>query len=497
MKKQILFLLLLATSIVNAQTSKLKVTESNVYKDKVKARSILAIHSTEANLTGIVRNSKKDFLFDIFDEKLNKIFSKVIESSRKEAYVGDVFYGDEMKFFTVFSPTKNERIVYAHVYNLKQKSHKKEALFTANVEKKQRLFARNNKRETSVAISPNGDYFAIATDNIKKNSNSYTIRVFNTKTLKLVYKKAYQEHKERYFQPNDLVIDNSATVYALGKLFIDGRSLKKKGEANYQFVLNKITKDNVKDVTVDLTDDLHIKSLVISKVKNRLNLVGFYSERNVGRIKGGCNFKIDSNALTVLSTNTTNLPIDVYEDLYGYRKAKKKKKKGKELSNFYIDYILQDSKGNTYILAEEFYITYNYVSTGVGGGYSVPVFHYDDILILKADASGNLDWGRSIFKRALAPSYNAFLKNDELHVILNSGKNLTEKKDGRTKVSQGWLESSALYDFVYQSNGEVAYNKIQDNKGKTFYVPYYGNFNNEKFIMSSSGRKKKQFMILE
>lgn len=133
----------------------------------------------------------------------------------------------------------------------------------------------------------------------------------------------------------------------------------------------------------------------------------------------------------------------------------------------------------------------------MNGGYWTTTYHYDDILILKFNAQGELDWGRSIFKRATSPSYNAFLKNDELHVVLNSGKNLTEKKDGRTKASKGWFESSALYDFVYSSNGDVSYDKIQNNKGKTFYLPYYGTFSNNKFIMMSSARKKKQFMILE
>jgi hypothetical protein len=132
-----------------------------------------------------------------------------------------------------------------------------------------------------------------------------------------------------------------------------------------------------------------------------------------------------------------------------------------------------------------------------GGGYWTTTFHYDDILILKFDKTGAINWGRSIFKRANSPSYNAFLKNDQLHVLLNSGKNLTEKSDGRTKVSKGFFESTALYDFTYSVDGEVAYNKIQDNKGNNYYMPFYGTFNSDVFIMVSDGVRKKQFMILQ
>ena len=148
-------------------------------------------------------------------------------------------------------------------------------------------------------------------------------------------------------------------------------------------------------------------------------------------------------------------------------------------------------------MAEEFYITTNYVPNGMGGGYMQTIPHYDDILIMKINKAGNLDWGRSIFKRSGAPSYNVFLKDDKLHVLLNSGKNLIEKEDGRTKVSKGWFESTSLYDIVFDKYGDSSYNKVQDNKGNTHYIPYFGTFNNGTFIMTSAGRKKKQFMILK
>lgn len=474
--------------------TKLNISESPEFKDKVKAGGALAIHTSNGGSTGIVRSGKKHYLLDVFDSNLKKVFSKVVESDKKERFKGYVNFEDEIKFFTVLSPKKTERIVYCHIFNIKNKTHSKKKLFETTVQKGGGLFSGKNKRQTSVAISPNGEFIAMATDNIKKNSNAYLIQVFNSETLELVYKKSYQEHEERYFEPNDVVVNNSGGVYALGKLYIKGKSQKKKGEANYQFVLNKITKDNNLDAAINLKE-LHIASLVINNNNDKLQLVGFYSEEKAGRIKGGCNFLLDPENLVILDKKKAKLPEDVYKDLYGYRKAGKKKKK--ELKSFYVDYVIEDSSGSTYLLAEEFYVTQTYVSTGNGMGYWVTTYHYDDILILKFNPNGEMDWGRSIFKRSTAPSYNAFLKDDKLHVVLNSGKNLTEKNDGRTKVSKGWFESSSLYDFVYSKDGEVSYDKIQDNKGKTYYLPYYGTYENGIFIMMSSGRKKRQFMTLQ
>lgn len=499
MKKFICIILFLSFQLADAQgNTQLKVTESAVFKDEISVdMGVLAIHTTASGKTGLIRANKKNFLVDVFDKQLNKLTSKIVESDKKESFDGYVSYGNEIKYITVMSPSKRERIVYCNTFNIENNTHTKKQLFTADVEKGG-LFTGRNKRGTNVAISPNGQYIAIATDNIKKNLNSYKVHVFDSETLALVFEKSYQEDADNYFEPNDLFVDDNATVYPLGKLFLSGKSEKKEGEANYEFILNKISKDNYQSLKINLSEELYISSLAINYYANKLNLVGFYSNERAGNIKGGCNFEITTTPLAVASKKNTVLPKDVYDDLYGDAKAERHDKKKKELNSFYVDYIIRDNLGNTFLLAEEFYITTTYVATGInGGGYWTTNYHYDDILILKFDQSGAINWGRSIFKRASSPSYNAFLKDDKLHVILNSGKNLTEKKDGRTKVSKGWFESSALYDFTYSVNGEVEYNKIQDNKGNNYYLPFYGTFNNDLFIMMSDGMRKKQFMLLE
>jgi len=494
MKNLFTLVLLLAFALTNAQQTTLNVSESAEYKDKEKARDVLTIHTTESGLTGIVRESKRDILFDVFDTNFKKKHSLVIESSKKERYIGEVVYDDEIKVFTVYSPKAKERVVYCHVFNVKSGSHSKKKLFEVTVAKKRFLFGNRKDRQTSLSISPDGKYLAMATDNIYKDVNDYAIRVFDATNLDLLYTKSYQKHEDKYFKHNDISVNDNGDVFVLGKLYKQGKKEKKKGEANYDFILNKVTKESNKELSISLAEQ-HIKNLNITIVDNKLHLIGFYSEKRTGKIKGGCNFIIDSEGFSVASKTNYELPLNVYEDLFGDKRGSKKK--GKELTNFYIDYILEDSQGNTYLLAEEFYITQVYVNNGMNGGYWQTVYHYDDILILKFGASGDLDWGRSIFKRSTSPSYNAFLKNDELHVLLNSGKNLLEKKDGRTKVSKGWFESSSLYDIVYNNAGEVTYSKVQDNKGKTYYLPYYGTFQDDKFIMMSSGRKKRQFMILQ
>jgi uncharacterized protein YuzE len=142
------------------------------------------------------------------------------------------------------------------------------------------------------------------------------------------------------------------------------------------------------------------------------------------------------------------------------------------------------------LLAEEFYITVNPFSFE-------ETKHYDDILIIKFNKEGEIVWGRSMHKADLMPSYNAFVKDDELHVLLNSGVRFWERNDGRILAQKGLLEYSALYDFVFDENGERSIRKIQDNKGNAYYLPYFGDFQKGKFIMINDKSRKRQFMTLE
>ncbi|WP_397446748.1 hypothetical protein [Polaribacter sp. R77954] len=480
---------------ISAQTSYFDVNESNAYKDQHKTTNILSIYTTPQNLTIVARKSKSTLIFESFDENAKGKKIKSIPLSKKESFVGEFYYDNQVRVFMVESPSKTKRILNCYTLNISTFTSTKATLLDTNVEKKSALFSGQNKRQTNFSISPNKKFIAITTDNVKKNSNSYDVHLFDAKTLSPVFTKAYYANEEKYYTSSDMVVDNNGVVFSIGKEYFKGRRERKKAKANYSYVLTKIDNDNIATGKIELTEDEYIKSMSLSFYKDNLRLIGYYSQDKVFGIKGVSQFSVDKNTLSVLNKKKAPLPNKVFEDLYGYRNAKSKK--DSELTSFNLDYILEDEKGNTFLIAEEFYVVQVYVSNGMNGGYYVTTYHYDDILITKLDANGNLKWGRSIFKRATEPSYNAFLKNDKLYILLNSGKKLSDKSDGRLKVSKGWFESTSLYAFVYDIDGNLDYEKIQDNKGKTTYIPYLGSYNNGKFVMYNHSKGRKQIMMLK
>lgn len=480
---------------VNCQSSYFNVKESQKYKNQYISTTVLSVNTNESNYTVIARSAMNNLIFETFDENAQgkKILINPLE--RKEVFVGKLFYDNKVKIFTVHSPSKLDRILNCHIYDVENNIYKKIELFKTTVKKKNSLFSGRNKRQTNFAISPNENFIAIATDDIKKNSNSYLIHVFNAQSLKLIYSKKYYSNPEKYFKFSDMVVDNQGKVYSIGKEYFEGKREKKANKANYSFILSKINEDKVNTKRIELDENEYIQDLKMTFKGNSLNLIGFYSEKNEYGIKGVGQFKINVSDLTILNKKKSKLPIEIYEEIYGKYNAENKK--DRELTSFDLDYILEDEDGNTFLIAEEFFITQTYMPNGMNGGYSVTTYHYDDILIIKFNSDGDLIWGRSIFKRSNSPSYNTFIKDGKLHVVLNSGKDLTKKQDGRLKVSKGWFESTALYDFVYDEEGNVVHEKIQDNKGKPKYIPYRGNYKNGKFVMYNHSKESKQLMIME
>ena len=497
MKTLFTTLVLLIVSIAYGQnTTSLSVSVSDEYKDKSKAATVLAIHTGENGMTAIAKSGKRDYVFDLFDQDMNLVHSEVVEKENNEFFVGDLFYGNTLKIFTVDSPKRDERVIYCHTVDLDTKAYAYDVLFETTVEKKEALFGSRKDHRTNFAVSPNGKHFAIATDDIRKNFNSYTIRVFDAKSGSSIYKQKYQTSKTAYYEHNDLHVDNAGNAYSLGKLFQNGRrQMKLSGDANYDIILNKVSADNTTELIIQL-ENQHIQNLSIEETHNHLHLVGFYSELNVMRMKGICNFIIDSESFAIADYKAHPIPTQVYQDLYGENKSERYSKNDKELALFYVDHTMTDSQGNIYLVAEQFYTTTTYANNGAAGMSMQTVYHYDDIIIIKLLEDGNLEWGRSILKVDVKPSYNAFLKNDELHILLNSGKNLMEKNDGRTKVKKNILEATALYDISFKQDGTVSYNKIQNNSGNGYYWPYYGAYQDGRFVMMSGG-KWQQFMILE
>ncbi|WP_415374101.1 hypothetical protein [Patiriisocius sp. Uisw_017] len=484
MKRILLITLLISQGLIFAQNeSNFRVYESPIYKDEVKTDSVRAIYTSKSGKTGVIRNDKKEIVFDLFDESLTNIHSKLVETDRKETYIGDIFYNNEINVFTETFPDKDIKVLTCYVFNLEDKTNKKIELSSTTIDKKMSLFS--NEKGAEFSMSPDMTSFSITNYTIHRDEIFYHISVFDSKTYELIYSQEVSRNENKFYSLSEIQIDDNKNVFLLSESFYDEETPRLKSEKNRGFIVEKFSESKYSKLDLHI-ENKYIKSLKAVSNDNEYNLYGFYSDSGLNAIKGVCNILIDIEDFEIKDKKLQDLPTQIYADLFGSDKAEKKK--GKELFEYKIDYILKDNKDNVYLTAEQFYITYQ---------NNQKVEHYDDILIIKFNPEGDLDWGRSIFKYDYKPSYNAFVKNNNMHIILNSGKKLKELNDGRTKTSKGLFETSALYDFTYKSTGDSEIYKIQNNKNNTYYRPNFGNYVKGKFIMISDSRNERQFMTLE
>lgn len=72
-----LLLLLSALVIVNfnygQSTSSLSIITTKEYEDEIKSDSIISFYTSEKGYTGVIRESKKNLVFDIFDQNFDRL----------------------------------------------------------------------------------------------------------------------------------------------------------------------------------------------------------------------------------------------------------------------------------------------------------------------------------------------------------------------------------------------------------------------------------------
>lgn len=481
-----------------AQSTYFNVTETEPFKDSRRGSSLEGAFTLVTGEVVAVRAAKKELLVSSFDANYNLQSDIELNLERKESFLGASFSDEVVRVFTVQKVDRNTRDVFSHNYNVSSKKITKIKLYStvsgkAKGSKNRALGPK--KHDENFRGSPDGKYLAFAVDNINAKTNSYTIRVYDQE-LNLVYETSYYSKIERYFQFDDFIVTNEAEIISVGKLYKVGKRDRKKGKANYDYVIHKVTQTENTTSNLELKDNF-INELRFAQTDDVIRLFGFYSERSSANMKGALSYNMEGTNIQDVLLKQAPFPESIYDDIFREARAERLKEKEKEFSNYYLDYAYVDEQGNSYLLAEQFYITQTTTSGGGMGGMTTQTqFHYDNILIIKFDSAGSILWGRAILKKDNLPSYNALVLDDQLHVFFNTGKDIIEKKDGRKKAKRHIFSSTALYDVVFDANGKDTFEMIQENKGKTVYRPYLGTYDYDKFILANLSKSKKQFLIL-
>lgn len=434
--------------------------------------------------------------------------------------------------------TKHERLYYREI-DFENGTFKGESKQVIDHQGKLAEFYVSNKMDRAIAMSAFGNYsygkmfnamfaglpkFKISTSTneskiliqyrkkpkVKKDTKSWDIigyKVYDTEMNETWAKTYTMPYTERRMNILDNLIDQNGKVYMLAKVFHDDSNRDKKRRrdksANYHIELFEITDtaDKIKTSKISL-DDKFINDIVLVQSKeDELLCSGFY---NKGRTKNSSDglftYKIDLNG-KLISKNHYEIPLGIINQYVKNRTKKKnarKDKKGKaEINALALKNIITNGDGSITLVGEKSYVVEhrNYKT-----GKVTYTFHYEDVLISKINANGELAWMKKIPKRQKGVigkgglSYSYFNANGNHYLIyLDNVKNFdlplnkrpAMHMDGKggyltaVKINDqtGELVKGSILDFRRIKGDIVAYqfntDRIVKTKDNEFFVEVY------------------------
>lgn len=520
MKKVTLFILLVITFSISAQD--ISMVKSEIFKDSKRNSSLVfsledqsgGLITIRAFYGGLMRKLK-GYYIERFDSNLKLI--KELEYEVDNNHIQNAFIKNNQLHLIEYEHDKKADIIKfnAVTANIKDLKFKKKEILSFSEDSMQKYFGfaifpffidnfsqLDGNHMGEVVLSSNNNYFVINFDLKNKDKETHKVFVFNTDFEKIYEQLIQKDIKDKYFDYNSIdVDDNDGTVYFLGKSYENkSRKSKKKGKANYHFELYRVDSNGQKMTSFKYADKF-ISSLELLKENNRIACVGFYGKKDEGRFNGVCLLNLDPNTLDMVSDKFTPFSDKFMTDKYGNREGKKERKKKKGINN--IDYkgLYMMDNGDIIVNAEEFFITTHTTMTQNGGMRTYTVYHFNDIISLRLDKTGNLKWARNINKAQTGftnSSYTSIPVDGKLYFFINCSDKIKKLSEDRIAFRQTKAKKSNLYTIMIDEDGKIDFKKLIDDKeSKVYYKVNNGNVNVNNKTVILTGKRKKKTRILK
>jgi hypothetical protein len=216
-------------------------------------------------------------------------------------------------------------------------------------------------------------------------------------------------YENELFDVESFRVANTGEVYLLGVIYKDKRKSKRKGKPNYQYQVfaYKDQGRETKDYPVSIPDRF-LTDMQIEVLGNKdIICAGFYSNVGTYSINGTYFLTVDAKSGEVKTKSFKEFSIDFLTQNMTEREAKKAEKREEkggenELYEYDLDKLLVGKDGSAMLLGEQYYVyttTSYYVVNGMRQSMTTTHYIYNDILTVKINPSGQIEWAQKIPKR--------------------------------------------------------------------------------------------------
>lgn len=526
-----------------SQTIPVSILKSDIFKDDVGKSTIVLAEKTNDNNFLIVRsyNNNSISLNDgFFIEKYNSDLKLVKDFNFQLSHLNSQKYNLAVSVFTMenniiivntyFDLNRKAYVCEANIIAADFKTSVKELLsFTKEEIKPFGTFSLNDKfyiranriwtndnlgtinSETATSTSEsmtNSDIvlvvnktktaFAVAIDFSNQKAEDLKLYLFDNKLNKkqeIVFSKDLKDKKS--IIQNVQVSDDGKKIYVLTKSYLDELKDKKTG-GKYIFELSQITATSEKTQQINPNEHF-IGNLKTYFQNDKIICLGFYSDLTDYKYTGISYFDLDATSLNINQAKYNPFSNQFISDKYG-------DKKPKALENIVFKDIFFNLNGDMTLNAEEEYITItqNAGVNGMGGGGST-VYHFNDIISLQLNSTGELLWARNINKdqssyideNTFFISYTSMIKANKTYFFINTTDKIKKLKNDRIEFGQASKNKSNLNIIRLDENGDFDFQEILDDEENEvpFMVSKGALIDNSVYFLGRKGKNKQLLKV--
>jgi hypothetical protein len=495
-----------AFQFVAAQEIPVNYSLGEKYADRHKYSTVLSMERTDSDETVLVRTyyggmplRPKGHFIEIYNEDMT------LKTNYNYKYAGENMVGGfvkngQLNLLELVYDWKQEAYQYVvHQssiveFNFSKKGllsiPSKEVMNPLAISKYHRDF--KNGFTTAVHFNDEKTAFAITVHHRERKDEKYKVFLYDTSlNQRFKYDFSSQIAEKNYAFENIATSNDLNTVYLLGKAFFRKKRIGAK-ERKFQYELVKIDA-NGHDTQEFADEGRYPESLKPILINNELVAVGFYSDRKDNRYNGLAYFKMNSNTLGIVAKKYNAFSTQFMKDKFG-------RDVNAKIKNLIFKDVHITRNKDIVFSAEEYFVTSG-DDISEGATKKVQRYHYNDIVCAKMDSNGEMLWARNINKAEVTQgdeayaSYTAFGQGNDMYFFINSGEHPQKIGKDRILFKQGFSRNPNVFVIKADTNGDLSYKKLIDDKEVRLPVmvsrPFIDKKDHELLFYAKRGNKKQ------